>query len=201
LNNEKLNEAVAAYQADRNDETFAIVYAMVKPEWRKAAAVAKSIRSTTEEIIALYEDLLLWCADNYDGKSQFIYFYRSSVAMGRARLYKKKATLSKREVYQSPSDEAATLEETVAADFNLEEMALSKKEADQRQLIDFLLNGADDFTAATVKAFLQHPKPTATAIAKELGVHHSKVLRALTRLAAKYDSTIFGEHRDYLFAH
>jgi DNA-binding IclR family transcriptional regulator len=67
-------------------------------------------------------------------------------------------------------------------------------------LIDSLLNGADTTTTAIVEAFLAHPKPTATAIAKELGYHHSKVTRALNRLAGKFSTKQFGDYSDYLIA-
>jgi hypothetical protein len=85
-------------------------------------------------------------------------------------------------------------------DFNLEEQIIAKKKADQRQLIDSLLNGADETTTAIVATFLAHPKPTATAIAKELGVHHSKVTRALNRLAGKFSTKQFGDYHDFLVA-
>ncbi|MGG2024171.1 sigma-70 family RNA polymerase sigma factor [Gottfriedia sp. S16(2024)] len=102
----------------------------------------------------------------------------------------------------SADPEAATFE--LADDFNLEEKVITdltgKKKADQRQLIDSFLDGADADTTAIVNAFLTHPKPTATAIAKELGVHHSKVLRNFERLGGTFDYKQFGDYRDYLFA-
>jgi DNA-directed RNA polymerase specialized sigma24 family protein len=102
----------------------------------------------------------------------------------------------------SADPEAATYE--LADDFNLEEKVITdltgKKKADQRQLIDSFLDGADADTTAIVNAFLTHPKPTATAIAKELGVHHSKVLRNFEKLGGTFDYKQFGDYRDYLFA-
>ena len=77
---------------------------------------------------------------------------------------------------------------------------LETKRADQRQLIDFLLSGADATTTAIVEAFLNEKKPTPTAIGKKLGLHHSTVLRKLTSLASKYDSKKFGDYRDFLVA-
>jgi len=200
-----LENNVKTYQQTKSDEVFRDIYNEVRGWWSNKQTIAKSIGASEHEVQALYEDVLMKSIERYDGKSDFMRFYKKAVTLERANLYRSKRRRRQQEVYQSASDEAATLEETLADDFDLETETIAsiiaKKKADQRQLIDFLLNGADDFTAATVKAFLQHPKPSATAIAKELGVHHSKVIRALTRLAAKYDSTIFGEHRDYLFAH
>lgn len=85
-------------------------------------------------------------------------------------------------------------------DFNLEDYVTSKKKADQRQLIDSLLEGSDDKTTAIVSAFLTHANPSVTAIAKELGMHHQQVTRALQRLAAKFDTKQYGNYSDYLVA-
>ncbi|MED3845571.1 hypothetical protein [Peribacillus frigoritolerans] len=105
------------------------------------------------------------------------------------------------EVYEKANDdEAATSRFEIADEFNLEETVIAKKKADQLALIDSLLEGADEITIGVVRTFLNHPKPTATAIAKELGVHHSKVIRTLNRLAGKFSTKQHGDFRDYLVA-
>jgi DNA-binding MarR family transcriptional regulator len=67
-------------------------------------------------------------------------------------------------------------------------------------LIDSLLKNADETTTAIVATFLAHPKPTATAIAKELGLDHKQVTRALNRLAGKFSTKQYGDYHEYLVA-
>jgi DNA-directed RNA polymerase specialized sigma24 family protein len=203
MNIQQLNKLVLDYRNDRSDETFAQLYEMISANWRNLGTIGKSIRASEAETLAAYQDVLLECIEKFDGSTNFSYLLNKSIRFRRRDIYDKKKRLSEFEVYAKPTENedgstAATLE--LADDFNLEEQIIAKKKADQRQLIDSLLKGANADTTAIVKAFLEHPKPTATAIAKELGVHHSKVTRALNRLAGKFSTKQFGDYHDYLIA-
>jgi hypothetical protein len=203
MNNEKLNKLVQDFRNDRSEEVFEQIYEMVSANWRNLETVGKSIRASEAETIAAYQDVLLECIEKYNGSTSFSYLLNKSIRFRRRDIYLKKKRLSEFEVFAAPVEnddgsEPASFE--IADDFNLEEQITAKKKADQRQLIDSLLNGADETTTAIVATFLAHPKPTATAIAKELGVHHSKVTRALSRLTAKYSTKQHGDYRDYLIA-
>jgi hypothetical protein len=203
MNNQQLNNLVLDYRNNRNEETFEQIYEMVAANWCNLETVGKSIRASGAETIAAYQDVLLECIEKYDGSTNFSYLLNKSIRFRRRDIYLKKKRLSEFEVYAKPTEnengsEAANFE--IADEFNLEAHITAKKKADQRQLIDSLLNGADETTTAIVEAFLAHPKPTATAIAKELGYHHSKVTRALSRLQAKFSTKQFGDYNDYLIA-
>ncbi|MGM0904217.1 MAG: hypothetical protein ACQEXB_24325 [Bacillota bacterium] len=203
MNNEKLNGLVAKYQTDSNDDTFREIYEMVSANWRNLEAVGKSVYSNEPEMLATYEDMLLACIEVFDGSGNFSHLLNRYIWRKRHDIYKVNKARRKYEAVFTPMEnedgsEAATFE--LADDFNLEHEITAKKKADQRQLIDFLLEGADETTTAIVETFLQHPKPTATAIAKEIGCHHSKVLRALNRLAGKFETKQFGDYHDYLVA-
>jgi DNA-directed RNA polymerase specialized sigma24 family protein len=203
MNKQQLNKLVLDYRNDRSDETFAQIYVRVSINWRNLRAVGKSALADESEITAVYEDTLLRCLDIWNPVGDFEHFLNQSIKRRRSDIYRKKKRLSEFEVFAAPVEnedgsEAANFE--IADKFNLEEHITAKKKADQRQLISSLLNGADETTTAIVEAFLAHPKPTATAIAKELGYHHSKVTRALNRLAGKFSTKQFGNHRDYLVA-
>jgi DNA-directed RNA polymerase specialized sigma24 family protein len=202
MNNQKLNNLVLKYQNDRNDETFTQLYEMVSANWRSLETVGKSIRASKAETLAAYEDTLLSCIEKYDGRADFINMLNRSIRFKRNDIYRKKKRLSEFEVFAAPveNDDGSEVAFEIADEFNLEDFITAKKKADQRQLIDSLLNGADETTTAIVETFLAHPKPTATAIAKELGVHHSKVTRALNRLAGKFSTKQFGNYHDYLVA-
>lgn len=199
---QKLNSLVIAYQSSGSDEVFNEIYAEVITKGARAfEKIGKSIRADKHETFALYEDTLLRCIGKYDGSTDFIKFYRSSVARARTDVYRKKKKLSEREIMwkQNEDDsEEATFE--IADDFNLAEEVAQMKEADQRQLIDFLTKDTDATTKAIVEAYRTQPKSSALAIAKGLGVHHYTVTRKLEKLAGKFDSKQFGKHTDYLVA-
>jgi hypothetical protein len=200
MNKEKLNTLVSRYQETKDETVFNEIYETVSASWKSLETIGKSIRADIHETTALYEDVLLKCITKYNGEGDFAHFYYASVSRKRTDLYRKKKLLNQRETFyeRDSRDEAANFE--IESDFNLEEIALSKKEADQRQLIDSLLSGADETTTAIVETFLQHSKPTPTAIGKQLDIHHSTVIRKLERLAGKFDSKQFGSHTDYLVA-
>jgi hypothetical protein len=203
MSNEQLNKMVMDYRKDRSDESFVRIYEIVSTSWRNLGTIGKSIRASESETLAAYQDVLLECIEKYDGSTHFSYLLNKSIRFRRRDIYLKNKRIYHWEKYEAPVEnedgyEAANFE--IADEFNLEDFITAKKKADQRQLIDSLLNGADETTTAIVETFLAHPKPTATAIAKELGFHHSKVTRALNRLAGKFSTKQFGDYNDYLVA-
>ena len=205
MNNSELNSLVVSYQTDRNDDTFTKIYEIIANTWTNLEKVAKSVRADIYEITALYEDVLLKCIDKYDGKTDFIRFYRHCLTRARADLYKYKKLRYESEIKECEinANDEMDFERLINSANDVDSTAatvLETKRADQRQLIDFLLSGADATTTAIVEAFLSEKKPTPTAIGKKLGLHHSTVLRKLTRLASKYDSKKFGDYRDFLVA-
>lgn len=205
MNNSELNRLIVSYQTDRNDDTFTKIYETIANTWTNLEKVAKSVRADIYEITALYEDVLLKCIDKYDGRTDFIRFYRHCLTRERAELYWYKKLRYESEIKECEINENDEMdfERLINSANDVDGTAatvLETKRADQRQLIDFLLSGADATTTAIVEAFLNEKKPTPTAIGKKLGLHHSTVLRKLTSLASKYDSKKFGDYRDFLVA-
>jgi DNA-directed RNA polymerase specialized sigma24 family protein len=202
MNNNKLNSLVLTYQHTKSDETFTEIYDTVSHWWSNKKTIAKSLRSNEHDVQAAYEDTLIKCIKAYNGQTDFMNFYKYSIAVNRGMIYRKTKRLHEREVYEhSLGDEDGNPNQLEALYGTTEQTPFTKKEADQRQLIDSFLNGADAKTTAIVKAFLTHPNPSVTAIAKVLGMHHQQVIRALEKLAGKFDSKQHGDYRDYLFAH
>jgi hypothetical protein len=220
MNNQQLNNLVLDYRNNRSEETFEQIYEMVSTNWRNLETVGKSIRASESETIAAYQDVLLECIEKYDGSTNFSYLLNKSIRFRRRDIYLKKKRLAEFEsgandylynvknrhgverkffINNASGDPNDNFVDFID-DFNLEEQIIAKKKADQLALIDSLLKNADATTIGVVEAFLAHPKPTATAIAKELGVHHSKVTRALNRLAGKFSTKQFGDYHDYLIA-
>lgn len=108
----------------------------------------------------------------------------------------------KREVsWNTPTSampDAPTLEMTMVSDDDTEAEAVAKKkEAEQRQLLDFLLESTtDSLTKKIVRMLPEYD--SANALAKALGVHHSVVSRKMKSLARFYDANRFGDISDYL---
>jgi len=103
------------------------------------------------------------------------------------------------EMVDVKDDEGAATPEILRSDYNLEEEVFLKKEADHRQVIDFLktdLGSVDPVTTRIVTEFPQYP--SITALSKALGLHHEDIKRRLRRLSRRYDSNRFGDYRDYL---
>jgi hypothetical protein len=201
LNNLKLNNAVLEFQRSRSDESYAVIHeATIEKVNRKLEKIASSVRSNYPDTRALYEDVLMRCIERFDGKSDFSHFFNAAVALERRGFNRKNVKRYNREVFSVDDDDEGLATSEIKDDFNLEEHVIAKKKADQLALIDSLLKNADATTIGVVEAFLAHPKPTATAIAKELGVHHSKVTRALNRLAGKFSTKQYGDYTDYLVA-
>jgi hypothetical protein len=199
----ELNKLVLAYQKTKDESLFNRIYEMVSGEWKNLHTVGKSVMADEHQILALYEDVLMNCIERYTGQGDFIRYYRAGLRMSRAALYKDQRRYygrfepSNNETNDEGTPIAATIE-SLPDPITIEEIAFRKTEADQRQLIDFLVSGADATTTAIVEAFLAHPRPTPTAIGRKLGLHHSVVKRKLERLAGKFDAKQFGDYRDYL---
>ncbi|GAA0840637.1 hypothetical protein GCM10008915_36600 [Bifidobacterium pullorum subsp. gallinarum] len=92
--------------------------------------------------------------------------------------------------------------EVVDGNCNVEKEALlfaDKKEADQRELIDFLVNDPSQVDHDTTRIVSQFYKYSSiAALAKALGMHHEVVKRKLRRLSGRYDANRFGDINEYL---
>jgi DNA-directed RNA polymerase specialized sigma24 family protein len=204
MNNVKLNSLVLTYQQTKSNAVFTEIYAEVSGWWSNSKTIAQSLRSSEADVVALYEDTLLKSIAKYDGSGDFMNYYKRSIVNNRANLYRKTKRQHEHEVFEQQlnvAEDDGNPNQLEALYGTTEQTPFTKKEADQRQLIDSLLNGADAKTTAIVEAFLNHPKPTPTAIGEALGIHHSSVIRILKRLAGKFDDKQHGDYRDYLFAH
>ncbi|WP_336638432.1 winged helix-turn-helix domain-containing protein [Lysinibacillus fusiformis] len=86
------------------------------------------------------------------------------------------------------------------SDVDIENEVVSpiKKCEDKLQLIHALISQADDITTAIVNHMLENPNASMRSIARDMGVHPSKISRCITRLAKNYDSKRFGDVSQYL---
>jgi DNA-directed RNA polymerase specialized sigma24 family protein len=198
MDRKKLNMLASDFKETPTDEIFNEIYRLISSVWeKKVATIANSLRADEHETTSLYEDALLRCLKEYDGIGDFLNFYVSSAARLRTNLYNKKKRLRSKEYLfekQIEDDENAPTFEVIDESENVEKKVM---EADQRQLIDFLLSKANARTTAIVKAFLDD-EPI-TAIAKSLGInHHETVNREIRKLAKNHEPSQFGDYHDFL---
>ncbi|MCY8047607.1 hypothetical protein [Bacillus haynesii] len=201
---EKLNSMVLNYQKTRSNTSFTEIYDLtITPMRSTFEEVARSLRASVPEVLALYEDVLMNCVASYSGEHDFENYFKFSLKNKRANLYRNKKKRHQNEVLEcglsSNGDEGAATLRVVAED-TPENLFFRKKRADQRQLIDNLVEKSDETTKVIVETFLACERPTPTAIGKKLGVHHMTVIRKLEKLAGYFDTQQFGDYRDYLFA-
>ena len=206
-----LNNLITEFQTKRDDSSFESIYAEVtqaiigskdgNPYFRK---IASSMKADHHDVKAVFDDTLLNVLAKFktDSGHDFLRYFKSSWRRRRANLYKKTKRIRDNEVYDDSSldEELDESFEQLPDSITVEDTVFKTKEADQRQLIDFLVRGENERTTAIVNSFLSHPKPNATAIAKEVGLDHKQVSRALNRLAGKFSTKQFGDYHDYLVA-
>lgn len=200
-----INRQAAEYISGKEDAVLSELYRDLRTEYLPKLTYWSKTTSMTNihDMMTLFDDELLSAIKDIEAKGgDFVKLFHLKLTNRYKSLLRKITKRRSFEVYEKANedDEAATSRFEIADEFNLEETVIAKKKADQLALIDSLLIGADEITIGVVRTFLNHPKPTATAIAKELGVHHTKVIRALNRLAGKFNSKQHGDFRDYLVA-
>ncbi|MEH6941635.1 sigma-70 family RNA polymerase sigma factor [Bacillus sp. JJ722] len=201
---ENINKLVDLFLEDKSEWNFEKMYKATLQQFKSRLMRWGTTTSMAglHDIFELFDEMLLNTLDDVEKDGgDFVKLLQVKLTNRYKSLLRKISRRKQLEVYEAKTDdEAGTSQFEIASDFNLEATIIAKKKADQLALIDSLLNGADSTTKRIVEAFLSHPKPTATAIAKELGYHHSKVTRALNRLGAKFNTKQYGDYHDYLVA-
>lgn len=199
---QELNNLILTFKESKQEKDFVRIYELtVEKASCTFKATARSLLTGVPEVQALHEDVLMRCISDYNGLHDFENFYKNSLKNRRADIYRKTRKMNERDLYivDKPVNEdesAATLE--IADEETPETIYFTKKRADQQQLIDSLLEKADETTRQIVETFLGCDRPNPTAIGKRLGLHHSTVIRKLEKLAGSFDTKQFGSHRDYL---
>lgn len=168
----------------------------VKYHKRSGVPLEEFVSQLNEELWFAYRDydegkgakLTTWIAGCLKRRAHDVIREREGSYCRRVTLFKP---------VDNSDDDAPTSE--IADPMNLEDYALRKKEADQRQLIDSLVNDPSQVDPITTLIVAEFPKyKSITALAKALGLHHEVVKRKLTSLSRRYDANRFGDVRDYL---
>lgn len=201
-----INHAVTQYIGTKCDAELTQVYRDLLSEYQPKLSYWESstYMANDHDMMAIFDDTLIKSLDTVEKNGgDFVKLFIYSLQNRYKSLLRKLRTQRTFEQYELDSEEEAATSD-IADDFNLEdevtERLSRKKKNDQRMLIEFLVSGENERTTAIVQTYLIHPKPTATAIAKELGLDHKQVSRALNRLAGKFSTKKFGDYHEYLVA-
>jgi len=199
---EKLNILANIYRKERTNETFQDVYdELVDARKINRSLILQEQTGDEADALEIFHDVLMRVLDK---DVEFGRFFHRSLKNARIDFFRKRKRERTRQRSldaMTDTDEGAATPKILRSDYNLEEDAIITKEADHRQVIDFLVrNGKPDATtSAIVEAFRNaHPSATRNEIAKEMGLHHNVVKRKLTALSRRYDESRFGDIRDLL---
>ncbi|NHN31181.1 hypothetical protein [Paenibacillus agricola] len=197
---EKLNNLVSKFRATNDQQTFRDIYAEVSTERKtNIRMITRSGYGDGSDASEVFDDTVLKLIRRTDIRD---FGKTLSVALKLARLHFYRT--SKRRTTRYQVGGKTLFPETIEDDmFDLQEYAndrmYTKKEADQRQLIDFLVNDPSQVDSVTTLIVTNFPKyKSVTALAKALGLNHTTVYRKLRSLASRYDANRFGDLEDYL---
>jgi hypothetical protein len=217
MNKENLETLVASFRETREDYMFTAIYVEVSKRWTsRIAAEAHHCKVDQQELQAVYDEVVMTAVNDERISPEYFRNYVGVMLKSkRLNLIDKTRRRNRRFRLHKQSDADETdldyvdamnfLEGNLGKD-SFEEAAETKKETEQRQLLDFLIDPAkviDHTTTAIVSTVLSDRTPgkfKPKAIGNKLGVHHSKVTRKLSSLKKNYDESLFGDYRDYLHA-
>lgn len=206
-----INKMANDYLRTGDDFTFTDLYTSLSEVYRDKLRYwsASTYMANEHDITGLFHDVIQKVLNSLRNNAggDFVKLFAVSLGNSYKSFLRKLRTRRKYELYDGPNsdeEENTAMFETIADEFDLEEHVTKKKEADQRELIDFLTDPgqvSDETTTAIVVSFITNDGPiTPTAIGKKLGLHHSTVIRKIERLAKRFDERQFGNYRDYLLA-
>lgn len=203
---QNINEGVSSYLLTKDEAQLTEIYEALRSEYKAKLAYwsASTYMANEHDLAEMFDAVFLTALDSIGkkGEGDFVKLFSVSLHNRYKDLLRKLKVRRNFEQYDGPEDEsessAATFE--IVDDFDLEEAVISKKKNDQRQLIEFLVNGENPRTTAIVQAYLSTDLKTPTAIGNHLGLDHKQVSRALNRLAGKFSTKQFGDYRDFLVA-
>lgn len=194
----KLNMLVENYRIDRTDAAFNDVYIeLQKVRSINESLVIRSGYGDASDALEIFHKVLIRILEK---QGEFGRLFHKSLKIERLYFFRKrKRETEKQRSLDSMMDDGAPTLKLLQSDYDLEDSVLRKKEADQRQLIDFLVNDPDKVDPVTTLIVTEFPKyQSIAALAKALGLHHEVVKRKLTALSRRYDANRFGDYRDYL---
>lgn len=198
MGDEKLNTLAKQYLAGQVD--FNELYETLNAGWFRKQREQDFHRYPNErhEVTAMYDDSIIKALEGF--REDFASYLKVSLKHGRGklrqRIRRKEVNEISIEGIEDDSETGAPTPAELRAPDPFERAAEKEKARNQRQLISELAVGADGFTQTVVKLFSRYN--SMNALAKALGVHHSKVSRSIRRMSRGYDANRYGNLYDLL---
>jgi DNA-directed RNA polymerase specialized sigma24 family protein len=207
LKKSHINHLVTQYHETKDEAQLTPIYRQLLAEYQPKLDywTATTLMADSADIHEKFDEAFMKSLETIDKDGgDFVKHFHRTLNHRFTDLLRKLRTRRKYEQYEMDNGDEDAAHVEIASDFNLEETVIesitAKQKADQRQLIDSLACGENTRTTAIVQAYLTTELKTPTAIGKQLGLDHKQVTRALNRLAGKFDTKLYGSHRDYLVA-
>jgi hypothetical protein len=202
-----INEMVAKYHVTRDEDQLTEIYCNLLAEYQPKLDywTATTFMAGSHEMQELFDEVFMKYLEviGNDG-GDFVKLFHLSLGNRYKDLLRKLIVRRKYEQYETDNGDEDSAKVEIADEYRLEEEVTEglsrKKKNDQLMLIEFLVSGENERTTAIVQAYLSTELKTPTAIGKHLGLDHKQVSRALNRLAGKFSTKQFGNHREYLVA-
>lgn len=198
----KLNTAAEQHSLSQTTETFQRLYDEASTSLRKInrAEIIRFRIGDENDADEIFDRVLIDIA-GMAGVRNFGQTFDKALKFARYNFYRTEKRRNSRYQLKVNSGNEEDIDLEVADEQTVEqiiEFKQRKKEADQRQLIDFLTDPdqVDHDTTLIVSQFSQYD--SITALAKALGMHHEFVKRKLRKLARRYDANRFGDISEYL---
>lgn len=206
MEHEKLNSLYVRYRVDNDQGTFRELYDGLSEHWRKhRSIVLRSGKGDANDALTIFDTVLMRLTQK-DNVQDFLRTLMTSLKNARLDFYKMKLRHDSKLEWdqlgeERDEEEGAPTPIILKSEVTPEDEFLSKKkEADQRQLIDFFRSTKTDATTTAIVEAILGAKPDVkdSVIAKSLGLHHEIFKRKLRKLSHQFDANRFGEVRDYL---
>lgn len=203
----RINQLAKQYNENPTNGNFYLLYKELEAKSKKKFRLeAKVLGIDEQELRAAYDDLIMDCLETFT--DNFEHYFNKAYRIKKKELVRNTMTRNKYIKQVNLKNDEQTDIEVIdriiisKGDFEDDTYIKEVDEGIQRQLVThFISKTKDPLTTAIVKEVLNDEtsnqlKPT--AIGRKLGVHHMVVTRKIAQLKKYYDSTVFGDYRDYL---
>jgi len=200
----ELNDLIIEYQQTKDEDVFYNIYMIVHSNSNLVEMYAGRYHLDESDVESMINEKLLDLVWMYDrSRGNFVNLLNYVIKNGCIDLTRRKQyeESNRQDVMIEDDDgELNELYEIVEVETTTDEddiVTEIRKKLDQRQLIQSLIQKADEPTKATISAFLS--TTTYRQAAKALNVACHKTIKArIRRLSTAFDQKGFGNYQDYL---
>lgn len=197
-----IDSLVIKYRETGSETVLVRIYEQVHREGALVNKFTRKYGLDSLDVESMINDKLLSLLDSHDRtKGKFITALFAAIEYGCIDLFRKKTAEDEFledvmiEDDEGEQNEVYEIAEVAPTTSELESHNSYIIRSDQRQLIAYLLEKADEPTKLTISAFLQ--SDSFRGAAKQLGICHKTVAARIRRISRNFDPEKSGNHYDY----